>query len=73
MSENYNVVIVEEDGKVIRASLALGVWVDDTQSTELHDTDISAAKALLKYQEQGATIPERSLKEAQKILTGLLA
>lgn len=67
-----NVILAEENGKIVRADLGHGVWVSEmdggSQSTELHDTDISAAKSLMRYLSEGISVPQRAQKEAMAII-----
>ena len=68
----YNVVLVKENGKLTRASLAKGIFVsedgDTVQSTVILNDDRKAAERLLEYGRDGAHVPERDRREAERIL-----
>ena len=68
----YNVVIIEKDGKVIRAGLAKGVFVSESgnekQSTIIILNGREAAERLLEYEKEGAHVSHRDRLLAERLL-----
>lgn len=60
-----NIILTEKEGKVIRATIATGMFISESQSTEICKDDQEAAQGLLEYHAEGVYIAERDLDWAR--------
>jgi hypothetical protein len=61
------VILTEENGKVVKAALSASQFVSESQSTEIHEDEKSAAKALLEYAAEGVQVINRDLEYARQV------
>jgi hypothetical protein len=62
------IILTEENGRIIKAALSAYQFVSESQSTEIHEDEKSAAVALLEYAAEGVEVARRDIEYARQIV-----